>query len=270
MGRTSQTVSAVLMTVVVAAALGGCGDKAAKQAEPARPRRWPRGAATEFAATLSKQVTTDAMMGHLTKLQEIANAHDGNRALGTAGYDASVDYVAKALRDKGFDVQTPEFEVRLPFADDPQLTVGGAAIAAKPLQFTIGTPPDGRLRAAGRRPRRGLARLHRVGLRRPARPGSRGAGRPRHLPVLDQTVRRRRARRGGADRRQQRGRRRDGRHTRRGDPTRRSRSSASPRHRASGCAPSRATPPSSSTPGSASSTPATSSPRPRPARPPTW
>ena len=59
------------------------------------------------------------MMAHLTKLQEIADAHDGNRALGTAGYDASVDYVAKALRDKGFDVQTPEFEVRLPFAEEP-------------------------------------------------------------------------------------------------------------------------------------------------------
>ncbi len=83
------------------------------------------------------------MMAHLTKLQEIADAHDGNRALGTAGYDASVDYVAKALRDKGFDVQTPEFEVRLPFAEEPQLTVGGATIAAKPLQFTIGTPDQG-------------------------------------------------------------------------------------------------------------------------------
>ena len=73
-------------------------------------------------------------------MQEIANAHDGNRALGTAGYDASVDYVANALRDKGFDVQTPEFEVRLPFADEPKLTVGDATIEAKPLQFTIGTP----------------------------------------------------------------------------------------------------------------------------------
>ncbi len=140
--RASQTVSAVFMTVVVAAALGGCGDKAAKQANPPSTQV-ASGAATEFASTLSKQVTTDAMMGHLTKLQEIANAHDGNRAIGTAGYDASVDYVANALRDKGFDVQTPEFEVRQPFADDPQLTVGGAAIAAKPLQFTIGTAPDG-------------------------------------------------------------------------------------------------------------------------------
>ncbi|OBA95203.1 amidohydrolase, partial [Mycobacteriaceae bacterium 1482268.1] len=92
---------------------------------------------------LRDRIKVDAMMAHLTKLQEIADAHDGNRALGTAGYDASVDYVVKALRDKGFDVQTPEFEVRLPFAEEPTLTVGGAAIAAKPLEFTIGTPDQG-------------------------------------------------------------------------------------------------------------------------------
>jgi Zn-dependent M28 family amino/carboxypeptidase len=141
-GRTSQTVSAVLMSVVVAAASGGCGDRPAKGGNPPSTPV-ASGAAADFAASLSKQVTTDAMMGHLAKLQQIADAHDGNRALGTAGFDASVDYVSKALRDKGFDVQTPEFEVRLPFADDPQLTVGGATIESKPLQFTIGTPAEG-------------------------------------------------------------------------------------------------------------------------------
>jgi Zn-dependent M28 family amino/carboxypeptidase len=51
--------------------------------------------------------------------------------------------VANTLRDKGFDVQTPEFEVRLPFADEPALTVGGDKFAAKPLRFTIGTTPGG-------------------------------------------------------------------------------------------------------------------------------
>ena len=143
MGRTPRAVLAVLMTVVIAAALGGCGSSPAKQAAnpPASPAA--SGAAAEFGAVLQGRVKIDAMMGHLTKLQEIANAHDGNRALGTAGYDASVDYVANALRDKGFDVQTPEFEVRLPFADEPKLTVGDATIEAKPLQFTVGTPDEG-------------------------------------------------------------------------------------------------------------------------------
>jgi Zn-dependent M28 family amino/carboxypeptidase len=100
-------------------------------------------AAKEFGAALQDKVTVDAMMGHLDELQKIADANGGNRALGTPGYDASVDYVANTLRDKGFDVQTPEFEVRLPFAEEPQLTVGGRTIEAKPLEYTIGTEPQG-------------------------------------------------------------------------------------------------------------------------------
>ncbi|WP_123027103.1 M28 family metallopeptidase [Mycolicibacterium stellerae] len=143
MGRKSRGVLAALAAVVIVAAFGGCGDKPAKEA--ANPPSSPAasGAATDFASKLRDRVKADAMMAHLQELQEIADAHDGNRALGTAGYDASVDYVAKMLRDKGFDVQTPEFEVRLPFAEDPRLTVGGASIEAKPLQFTIGTPQRG-------------------------------------------------------------------------------------------------------------------------------
>src|SRR6185369_8768847 len=70
-------------------------------------------------------------------------AHGGNRSLGSPGYDASLDYVAKALRDKGFDVQTPEFEVRLPWADQPSLTVAGNAVPTRPLQYTIGTESEG-------------------------------------------------------------------------------------------------------------------------------
>jgi Zn-dependent M28 family amino/carboxypeptidase len=128
------------MVAVVTAALGGCGREPEPQAAP------PAGVsavATDFAAMMRQRMTGDAMMAHLTKLQEIADANEGNRALGTPGYDASVEYVADALRDRGFDVQTPEFEVRLPFADEPVLTVGGAAIAAKPLEWTVGTPPQG-------------------------------------------------------------------------------------------------------------------------------
>ncbi|PEG42849.1 amidohydrolase [Mycolicibacterium agri] len=128
---------------MVAVSFSGCGDKTAKEAASPPSSTAASVAAAEYAAKLGKQVTGDALMAHLTKLQEIADEHGGNRALGTPGYDASADYVANALRDKGFDVQTPEFEVRLPFAEEPQLTVGEAAIEAKPLEFTIGTPPEG-------------------------------------------------------------------------------------------------------------------------------
>jgi Zn-dependent M28 family amino/carboxypeptidase len=145
MWRKSRVMLAVVTVVVVLAAVGGCGRETRPQPAP-QPATTPgadASAATEFAAMLQKRVSADAMMAHMTKLQEIADANDGNRALGTKGYDASVDYVANTLRDKGFDVQTPEFEVRLPYADKPALTVGGSTIDAKPLSFTIGTPPDG-------------------------------------------------------------------------------------------------------------------------------
>ncbi|MDT5073301.1 MAG: hypothetical protein QOH82_2621, partial [Mycobacterium sp.] len=86
---------------------------------------------------LRDHVSTDAMLGHLKKLQEIADANGGTRALGTPGYDASVDYVAGVLRDKGFDVQTGDFEVRIPFADEPVVTVGGQRVKSASLKYTV-------------------------------------------------------------------------------------------------------------------------------------
>lgn len=138
---TLSRIGALAMAAVMV--LSGCSRDMRPQPTAQSPSSSASAEAVEYADSLRKQVTTDAMVGHLTKLQEIADQHGGNRAIGTPGYDASVDYVAKALRDKGFDVQTPEFEVRLPFADEPKLTVGGATIAARPLNFTAGTPPDG-------------------------------------------------------------------------------------------------------------------------------
>ena len=92
---------------------------------------------------MRNKVTTDAMMAHLTKLQDIANANNGTRAVGTPGYEASVDYVVNTLRNSGFDVQTPEFSARVFHADKPALTVGGKPVEARALEFSLGTPPDG-------------------------------------------------------------------------------------------------------------------------------
>jgi len=132
---------AVLTMITLAAA--GCGGSDAAQPGPSAQPVAPSTAATEFAGALQKKVTADAMMAHLKKLQEIADANGGNRALGTPGYAASVDYVANILKDKGFDVATDEFDVRLPFADEPSVTVGGEKVKAGPLMYTIGTPADG-------------------------------------------------------------------------------------------------------------------------------
>ncbi|KAA0086802.1 M20/M25/M40 family metallo-hydrolase [Mycolicibacterium sp. P9-64] len=137
MRRSSRTALTVLAVAVVAtAAVAGCDRHSSPEAAPST-------AAADFAGQLHEKLTTDAMMAHLTKLQEIADANDGNRALGTSGYAASADYVTKTLRDNGFDVATDEFEVKLPFADKPSVTVGGADVTTNALGFTIGTPPEG-------------------------------------------------------------------------------------------------------------------------------
>ena len=79
------------------------------------------------------------MMAHLSKLQDIANANNGTRAVGTPGYEASVDYVVKTLRNSGFDVQTPEFSARVFHAEKPAVTVGGKTVEARALEYSLGT-----------------------------------------------------------------------------------------------------------------------------------
>src|SRR5690349_8646762 len=66
--------------------------------------------AANLAGDLAHKVSVDAIYAHLRKFQEIADANRGNRAEGTPGYDASVDYVVNTLKNNGFDVQTTEFE----------------------------------------------------------------------------------------------------------------------------------------------------------------
>ena len=96
----------------VAAFAAGCSHRSANSQQAAN-----NPAAAEFATAVHNKVTTDAMMAHLSKLQDIANANNGTRAVGTPGYEASVDYVVNTLRDSGFDVQTPEFSARVFHAD---------------------------------------------------------------------------------------------------------------------------------------------------------
>ena len=141
MRRSSRRGLAGLTAFLLVVAVGGCG-RTETAAPPEAPPA-PSTPATEFADALQSKVTTDAMMAHLSKLQDIANANDGTRTLGSPGYAASVDYVAKTLTDKGFDVTTDEFEVEIPFADEPVVTVGGRGVKGYALRYSAGTPADG-------------------------------------------------------------------------------------------------------------------------------
>lgn len=93
--------------------------------------------------TFADTVRIDAVTAHLTELERIAAEHDGNRALATSGYDASVDYVAGSLRDAGFEVQTPEFDVSTFEVETETLDAGGRSLDVRALGFSPSTGPDG-------------------------------------------------------------------------------------------------------------------------------
>jgi Zn-dependent M28 family amino/carboxypeptidase len=133
----SRTIPVVLVVVALSLSLTGCFHRSASSQQATNP------AAAEFATALRDRVSTDAMMAQLSKLQDIANANNGTRAVGTPGYEASVDYVVNTLRSSGFDVQTPEFSARVFHADKGSVTVDGKTVDARALDYSLATPPDG-------------------------------------------------------------------------------------------------------------------------------
>jgi hypothetical protein len=96
------------------------------------------------ARELAGKVTVDGMSAHLGRLSDIATGNKSSRAVGTPGYDASVDYVAGVLRDKGFDVETPEFDkVVQTDAGDPTLSVAGRKFPVVQASLLFTTPVAG-------------------------------------------------------------------------------------------------------------------------------
>jgi aminopeptidase S len=78
---------------------------------------------------LRSAVTDDGAMTHLQALQKIADENGGNRASGTRGYDASVDYVAGVLRNAGFDTSTPTYGSARRHRDNDSAGTGRNVIA---------------------------------------------------------------------------------------------------------------------------------------------
>ena len=60
-------------------------------------------AASDPVAQMRKLVTVKGMLEHEQAFQKIADANGGTRVAGTAGYDASVQYVVNKLRGAGYD-----------------------------------------------------------------------------------------------------------------------------------------------------------------------
>jgi len=102
---------------------------------------------------LAEQVSADAIYAHLEELSSIATANRGSRAVGTPGYDATVDYIAGVLRDKGFAVSTPEFEwLNMENPGKPTLEIAGRRYPVTQASPLAGTPRGG-VRGESLRPR---------------------------------------------------------------------------------------------------------------------
>ncbi|MHA7649670.1 M28 family peptidase [Mycobacterium sp. ML4] len=125
---------AVLLLILL---VGACAD-------PHAPQRATPATAPDPGRSLAAKVTADGMWVHLRALQDIANADNGSRATGTPGYDASVEYVVKALRGKGFDVSTAQFErLRNVSEGKPVVTIGGRSFPVDQASLLVRTPPGG-------------------------------------------------------------------------------------------------------------------------------
>ena len=128
-------ISLLAGSAVTVLILAGCSSTSDEQ--PARVFATPDGQG------LSAAVTEDALVGHLEELESIAAEHDGNRAAGTAGYDASVDYVVSQLESAGFEVTTPEFEFETFEAQTQTLSLAGTEIPVFALSYSPTTTAEG-------------------------------------------------------------------------------------------------------------------------------
>jgi len=115
----------IVVGLLVALLAAACGSPAGEPA-PTAPSADSAAAVPvgPLAQQLPGEVSVDGAWVHLQALQRIADENGGNRAAGTPGYEASVEYVAGVLRSAGFAVSTPTFAA----SDDDD---GGAAGAGR-------------------------------------------------------------------------------------------------------------------------------------------
>lgn len=73
---------------------------------------WACDPSTPECTTYVNSIQRDNLFSHLSRFQAIADANNGNRAVGTSGYQASVDYVLSVLRQSvDCDVTVQPFDI---------------------------------------------------------------------------------------------------------------------------------------------------------------
>src|SRR5215218_8105830 len=116
-------------------------------------------------ARLRTAVDAQGIRAHLAALQAVADRHGGNRAAGTPGYDASVEYVLGQLRAAGYTPQVQRFQAgRFQERSRPVLELAGVTPEADRDYRTVEFSGSGDV----------IGPLRRVDLRLP--PGPRADG----------------------------------------------------------------------------------------------
>jgi Zn-dependent M28 family amino/carboxypeptidase len=113
--RTRRSALAVATTSAVLVAAGLVATPAAATSTP-DPHRF------------AHHVKTREVVEHLEAFQDIADEHDGTRASGTPGFDASGDYVQGLLEDAGYEVERQPFDFVYTETLAQSLTVGATPV----------------------------------------------------------------------------------------------------------------------------------------------
>jgi aminopeptidase S len=119
------------LLVLLTAACGAPASESTRTAVP--PADIPVGPLVQ---KLTGEVSVDGAWAHLQALQRIADENGGNRASGTPGYEASVEYVTGVLRAAGLAVSTPTFTT----SDDDDDGAGGGTGRNVIAQTATGDP----------------------------------------------------------------------------------------------------------------------------------
>jgi Zn-dependent M28 family amino/carboxypeptidase len=82
-------------------------------------------------------------MSHLKALDSIAKANGGNRAFGLPGYAASVDYMLKQTKNKGFNTWVQDFPALFNRIDSIEFSVSNSSYHVIGLSYSPSTTPEG-------------------------------------------------------------------------------------------------------------------------------
>ncbi|HEY1133686.1 MAG TPA: M20/M25/M40 family metallo-hydrolase [Nocardioides sp.] len=92
---------------------------------------------------LAETVTGAAVHDHLEQLAAIAEANEGNRAVGTPGYEAAAVYVEEVLSEAGYTPERQYFDVDSFTLDALGLEVPGVPLEPAGIEFSPSTPAGG-------------------------------------------------------------------------------------------------------------------------------